>query len=514
MGCEDIYLYMSHKNILTHKFKTELIFNDFVTFEEDKVLLSESTPKEVAILFKLIEPEDVRIVYHMSNPVCECGGKLHKHRIIDWNMDMKYPIYKYQYRCYECDKTIVTPLPGIVDKGCNYTIDIKQEIVNLYDKEHISYANSTDFINEKYNLDMSRQTTFNCNDKESDEYLSKKDEVIEEKLKENDIDNSGYYGHDEAFLRINGEKYSFLAMLDSTNQKIINDQLISEDQYREFLETFITYSLKDLSIYNNSDTPNPPHPLLLPNLKKNTLTGDGLPEYPSIAKKANIDFHPCVFHLVMNQRKLVWKKENRIQRKRQSNKSKILKNKDKIDQYYEKYSGQGKIRKSDKIRRKQKDKTTERIRENKKLNQDNRILKKEFEEFEDLNRRISEIFTQDTIENAKKRFNILNNQIKFLPEEIKPFMRRLEKDLDATLSFIEDKNIPKTNNWLELFFRIVFPKKYRNRFKTVRGVSRFLRSRKHKWYTNVVLKDSIIIERTDIWAKLEQKYITYATTKT
>ena len=186
----------------------------------------------------------------------------------------------------------------------------------------------------------------------------------------------------------------------------------------------------------------------------------------------------------------------------------------KIDQYYEKYSGQGKIRKSDKIRRKQKDKTTERIRENKKLNQDNRILKKEFEEFEDLNRRISEIFTQDTIENAKKRFNILNNQIKFLPEEIKPFMRRLEKDLDATLSFIEDKNIPKTNNWLELFFRIVFPKKYRNRFKTVRGVSRFLRSRKHKWYTNVVLKDSIIIERTDIWAKLEQKYITYATTKT
>lgn len=71
-----------------------MTFNDFVTFEEDKVLLSESTPKEVAILFYLIEPEDVRIVYHMSNPVCECGGKLHKNRINDWNMDMKYPIYK------------------------------------------------------------------------------------------------------------------------------------------------------------------------------------------------------------------------------------------------------------------------------------------------------------------------------------------------------------------------------------------------------------------------------------
>lgn len=62
-------------------------------------------------------------------------------------------------------------------------------------------------------------------------------------------------------------------MLDSTNQKIINDQLISEDQYREFLETFITYSLKDLSIYNNPDTPNPLHPSSLPDLKKHTLTG-------------------------------------------------------------------------------------------------------------------------------------------------------------------------------------------------------------------------------------------------
>ena len=57
----------------------------------------------------------------------------------------------------------------------------------MYDKEHISYANATDFLNEKYGLDMSRQTTCNCNDKKSDEYLSKKDEQIEEKLKEKKI---------------------------------------------------------------------------------------------------------------------------------------------------------------------------------------------------------------------------------------------------------------------------------------------------------------------------------------
>ena len=105
----------------------------------------------------------------------------------------------------------------------------------------------------------------------------------------------------------------------------------------------------------------------------------------------------------MNQRKPVWKKENRIKRKKQANESKILKNKDKIKEYDEKYSGQGKIRKTDTKRRKQKDKATQRIRENKKLNKDNRTLKKEYEEYEDYNKRISEIFQQDTIKKRKKK---------------------------------------------------------------------------------------------------------------
>ena len=497
---------MRPKNNPTYKYKTEEVFNNFVTFMENSVVLSESTPKEIAILFYLIEPEDVRIIYQMDNRVCNCGGKLNKNQIVSWDMDKMYHIYKYQYKCTKCGKTIVTPLPDIVDKGCNYTTDIKKEVVNLYDKEHISYENVKNFINEKNNLNISRQTIYTYNDKFSDAYLSNKEEKIQEKLEEKNISESGYYGHDEAFLRINGLKYSFFAMVDSTNQSIVNDQLIPEEDYRLLLEPFILYSLKDLSVYNDPETPNPLSPLLLPDLKKHTLTGDGLPEYPSIAKKANMDFHPCVFHLIMNERKPVWKRQRVIEKKRQSNESKILKNDDKISRYYEKYSGQGKIKKSDKIRRKQKDKTTDRIRENKKLNKKNRGLKKEFDEFEDLNRRISEIFDQDTIKDAKKRFNILYNQMDHLPDEVKPFLRRLKKDLDATLSFIEDNNIPKTNNWLELFFKNVFPKKYRNRFKTIRGVERFLRSRKNKWYENVVLKEPIIIEPINIWTKLKQKY--------
>ena len=39
----------------------------------------------------------------------------------------------------------------------------------------------------------------------------KKKKSLKKNLKKKNIDLSGFPGHDEAFCRINGEKYSFLA---------------------------------------------------------------------------------------------------------------------------------------------------------------------------------------------------------------------------------------------------------------------------------------------------------------
>ena len=75
-----------------------------------------------------------------------------------------------------------------------------------------------------------------------------------------------------------------------------------------------------------------------------------------------------------------------------------------LEEYQEKYKGQGKIKKSDKIRRKQKDKVKNKQRENIKLKTENKQLKKEIDEYENYNKRISEIFEQKTIKNAKIRF--------------------------------------------------------------------------------------------------------------
>ena len=76
------------------------------------------------------------------------------------------------------------------------------------------------------------------------------------------------------------------------------------------------------------------------------------------------------------------------------------------------------------------------------------------------------------------------------------------------MSYIENENIPKTNNWLELFFNIVFPKKYRKRFRTLWGVKTFLRYGKIRWNERVVLKEKIQLEKIDNWTKLIKKYTT------
>ena len=202
---------MKLKNTPTIEYLSESVFKNFVRFEEDKVVLKDSCPKELAIIFYYMEPSDIRVVYEMSNPVCKCGNRLDKHAIIKWEMDLTYSIFKYQYKCRTCGKTIITPLNDIVDKYSSYTKDTKDLVVNIYSNEHISYANATKFINDDQGLNISKQSIYNYNTDKTDDYLFEKEKIIEKKLEEKNIDLSGFPGHDEAFCRINGEKYSFLA---------------------------------------------------------------------------------------------------------------------------------------------------------------------------------------------------------------------------------------------------------------------------------------------------------------
>ena len=67
------------------------------------------------------------------------------------------------------------------------------------------------------------------------------------------------------------------------------------------------------------------------------------------------------------------------------------------------------------------------------MEKENKKLKKEYDEYENYNERISQIFKQDSIKKAKMRFNILNNQLDKLPNEIAKFITKTRKKLRSSI---------------------------------------------------------------------------------
>ena len=327
---------MSLKIAPTDIISAELIFKDYVTFKENKVYLTEDVPEHIAEFFKGIMPDFILIVYEMFNPICPyCGSKLHRHEIKDWEMNKKTKVYKQRYKCTNksCSKTVTTELPDIVDKHCNYTKDIKKIGNELEDLEHISYEKKAELIEKRYGVKIPRQTVQYHESLKSEEYLSKKEEKIRQMLKERNIEFSGIIGYDESFFSINGEKYVRTTSIDSQNHMILNDQIMkAEDFDKYFIEIFMTYSLKDLTAYSNQNLPNPKHPLLLRDLKKDTMITDGYTAYVPIIEKLQMTHQKCVFHKIMNQRTPVWKTTNKLERQLKSKEDKLEKTLEKIQQ--------------------------------------------------------------------------------------------------------------------------------------------------------------------------------------
>ena len=151
---------------------------------------------------------------------------------------------------------------------------------------------------------------------------------------------------------------------------ILNDQIIkAEDFDKYFIELFMTYSLKDLTAYSNSDIPNPKHPLLLRDLKKDTMITDGYTAYVSIIENLQMDHQKCVFHKMMNQRTPVWKTTNKLERQLKNKENKLKETEEKIQQLEKLSKGQkpGPIPLKDKKRRKNKEKLKKKKQEKTKL---------------------------------------------------------------------------------------------------------------------------------------------------
>lgn len=108
------------------------------------------------------------------------------------------------------------------------------------------------------------------------------------------------------------------------------------------------------------------------------------------------------------------------------------------------------------------------------------------------NERIEKIYNADDKKSSKRRFNTLNNRREHLDNNTENYLSRHEKKFDETITFYDDPLIPKTNNAIERYFGITLPHNMKRKFRTQKGLSRWLRLQKIKWTRRIVLKDKSI----------------------
>ena len=61
-----------------------------------------------------------------------------------------------------------------------------------------------------------------------------------------------------------------------------------------------------------------------------------------------------------------------------------------------------------------------------------------------------------------KHFNELKEKLEELTKVIKEFIKKLDKVLEQ----VKDRKIPKTNNLVELFFKVTFPGNIKRIYRT------------------------------------------------
>ena len=412
------------------------LFKFFVDSKNKKIYLNKDINPSLIYLMEEILTDSYQFVYHDEDLLfCpNCGERLSLNGTQKFRLNKKLIIGKQKYICpnKRCQFTIITHPNQYIEKYCNYTKEIKEKAVKYSLIQYSSYQNKAEYINLHYGTKISRQTIYNANNTLIDQLLHQKEQKILKEIKKLNIKSSGIYCYDEEFIKINKNVYVRMTIIDYKTKIIINDQIIPKNQFQQkTIKKFLKESLKGLKI--------------------NTIITDGYKAYEDIIKDLGAN----------KNTKKIKHLENSINKK--INKIKELKTK--IP------NKRGRIKKTDT--------KTIKIR-----NQINKIeIEINNEKFEK-----SLIFKSKKHKTAIKRFNNIMSQINQLPKIIQIFLKNLEKKIDYTLNHTKNREIPKTNNLIELIYRTTFPGKIKRIFRTLKGAKRQIKSNNIKWMENNVLE--------------------------
>ena len=112
----------------------------------------------------------------------------------------------------------------------------------------------------------------------------------------------------------------------------------------------------------------------------------------------------------------------------------------------------------------------------------------EIKNYENYNKRLSDLFKSKTLKQAQRKFKRLQGEIKSMPEEIQKFIKSISKDFETTINHIINPEIPSTNNLLEGFYKVTFLGRIKRIYRTDKGIKIRLKLSQMRWTKRNVLK--------------------------
>ena len=463
---------MKPKEKPTFIYNVDDLFKYFLYGSETKLYISNLLNPEIISLLSDYLDKNIKIIYFDHLELKEEGfTDLKKNGTEKFLLNKNLEIYKQKYYYYSKGnkKYKTTKLDMYIDKYCNYTKSIINYPLIQGQIFQTSYGNIAELLNETEKINITRQTVFNHQRIALKTFLPSEEAKIWDAILKLDIKFSGYYHYDEEFIKINKEVYVRLSLIDAQTMIIINDILIHKKEFdKNYIKKFFKQSLEELPL--------------------ECIITDGHRSYPEIIDELGAKHQLCQFHIMKNLMQPLNNKIRSLKRTIESSETKIDQKNAKINKLADEYPyKQGRPPKDDK-------KAQDNISQRKKLGTDIRQLNdnitkfnKELRNLDIYKEKIKVILRVKTLKTAINKLNKLLKE-KDLPDFIDKFVKNLLKKIDRAVQFVNDSNIPKTNNLIELFYKVTFPGKIKRIYRTYEGAMNRIRLNNIRWMKRNVLE--------------------------
>ena len=348
-------------------------------------------------------------------------------------------------------KTVTADISMYREENHKYSKYLSNMAVLLSSIEHISFEKMAEILNLFLGVNIDRRRVYELYANNVKEFIYKNIDEIRKDIRNGNMPFSGVISYDEEFIWIKHQPHVRLTIIDNKSRIIIADVVIPREYFTaKYIKQFFKVSLDGLKV--------------------DTIITDGYRAYPEIIESLGAKQQRCTFHVMKNLIDKINPIHSRLRRKIKRAEEKIPKLEEELLQLKEKYKGmKGRIKKSDKKRQKDKNRMKELEREISKKKAEIRKANKEIKEDKKIIKSISLIFKTKTYEAAHNKFNRIYAKKKELREEIGNFLENLKSFLDSILNHTIDKDVPNTNNLIEGFYKITFPRKIKKIFVTYQG---------------------------------------------